>query len=163
MAEHSPSLERIRPCHVALLPLKRVVQVYPLVQSALPGTLLEDWIDYASALVHAEGSSAPSGILAAERPRGCVAGLCAFQGRRDLAHGRILQVELLIVLSLFDEARIAAALASEIECTARRLGCAAIHCLLPEDGANHAQKALQAFGHRLEARVYCKAIAGPDC
>ena len=163
MAEHSPSLERISPCQVALLPLNRIAQVYPLVQSALPGTGLEDWIDYASALVLTEGSSAPSGILAAERPRGCVAGLCAFQGRRDLEHGRLLQVELLIVLSLFDEARIAAALASEIEYTARRLGCRAVHCLLPDGGADHAQRALRAFGHHLEGRVYCKAIARSAC
>lgn len=150
-------------CRVAALPRECIAQAYPLVQNALPGLRLGDWTDYACDLIAGNRGGAPSGILAAEQRPGWLAGLCAYRGQRDLAHGRILSIEHFIVLSLFDERRIAAALGAAIEATARRHGCAAVHTQLPDAADDVALNALRGLGHRAESRLFCKAIALDAC
>ncbi len=145
---------------VAPLPLDRVAQAYPLVQSSLIGTSLKEWLVFATGLILDGTEEAPSGILAAEQKKGFIAGLCTFRGRSCLAHGRVLDVDHFIVLGIFDEARIAEALAQGIEDTARSLGCAAVHTLLPPRDNGYPLAALQRLGHIAESRLYCKTFPG---
>lgn len=144
---------------VGPLPLQRLPQAYPLVQSRHAGLALEDWIRYASALTLEKSGDIASGILAAEQRAGFIAGLCAFRACADLAHGRVLRIEHFIVLSIFDQPRIARSLALELEVLARLLRCQAIHTEVPSEAGEVAGEALLGLGYLAESRILCKAIA----
>jgi hypothetical protein len=163
MMSEARTAERVQPCRIAGLSREQIPQVYPLVQSALPKLRLEEWVDYALALILDGEENAPSGILVAEQPRGCAIGLCAYRSHNHLVQGKVLSIEHFIVLSLVDELRIAAALAAEVETIAQRCGCAAVHTLLPAGGAESVLHALQDLGHRVATQLYSKAIASPAC
>jgi hypothetical protein len=145
---------------VAPLSLQRVAQAYPLVQSRNGEIAPEDWIRYASSLIQGEEGVAASGVLVAEQKSGVIAGLCTYRACADLTHTRTLRIEHFIVLSIFDQPRVARQLALELEGLAQILHCQAIHTEVPLDAGEIAGEALAGLGHLEESRVLCKSIAG---
>lgn len=144
---------------------ERVIQAFPLIQTALPGVTLAAWCDFAAALMSG-GDAREGGILAVTDERDTIFGLCSYRLVPDLVHGRLLDAGHFLALDLFDRRPAAEALAAAIEALARERGCTAVHTHLPHRNSNDAPTEpgrglsglLAARGHRVESLGLCKRL-----
>ena len=142
----------------------RVIQAFPLIQTALPGVTLAAWRDFAAALGDARGGAREGGILAVTDGSDYIAGLCSYRLIPDLVHGRLLDVGHFLAFDLLDRRPVAEALADAIESLARERGCTAVHTHLPPgngappDPGSGLSGLLAARGYRVESLDLCKRL-----
>jgi len=116
------------------LSAERVIQAFPLIQTALPEVTLAAWRDFAARVVP------------------------------DLVHGRLLDAGLFLAYDLLDRRPVAEALAAAVEALARQRGCTAVHTHLPQrndaptNPDNGLSRVLAARGHRIESLGLCKRL-----
>lgn len=144
---------------------RQIDQAFPLIRTIAPGLPVERWRAFAARRVGRPGPSvAARGIMTVQNGHGYIHGLFSHTVDEHLHHGRVLQVDTVVVLDLFDAAGVAAALIRAMESVARALGCDAIHTSLPDAAVAVIGSADAMFGcfrdegHRIEARRLCKAI-----
>jgi hypothetical protein len=149
----------------------RVIQAFPLIQTALPGVTLAAWRDFAAALMSgrnargdAWGDAREGGILAVTDRCDYIAGLCCYRLVPDLVHGRLLDAGHFLTFDLLDRQPVAEALAAAVEALARERGCSAVHTRLPHrndappDPGDGLSGLLAARGHRVESLGLCKRL-----
>ncbi len=118
--------------HTTVLPAWRIDQAFPLIQSAEANVSLENWHDYAKALLTTDvstGNTPRHGIVIVER-LGYIRGLFAYQKMPDLAHRQILRVEHFTVMEMVRRDAAARALILAATELASSLSCQAIQALL---------------------------------
>ncbi len=149
------------------LSAERVIQAFPLIQTALPEVTLAAWRDFAAALMSCRKTRRGTwegGILAVTDGRGTISGLCGYRVVPDLVHGRLLDAAPFLAFDLFDRRPVAEALAEAIEALAWRRACSAVHTHLPPgsgappDPDNGLSRLLAARGHRVETLGLCKRL-----
>ncbi len=143
----------------------RVIQAFPLIQTALPGVTLAAWRDFAAAQIHGGNTRAgdqEGGILAVTDRRGYIAGLCSYRLVPDLVHGRLLDTGHFLAFDLLERQPVAESLAAALEALARERGCHAVHTRLPHRNAGPDPDGLSgllaARGHRIESLGLCKRL-----
>ena len=147
----------------------RVIQAFPLIQTALPGVTLAAWRDFAAAQMHGGNTRADDqegGILAVTDRRGYIAGLGSYRLVPDLVHGRLLDTGHFLAFDLLERQPVAEALAAALEALARERGCSAVHTHLPHGGDDGAPPGpgrglsglLAARGYRVESWDLCKRL-----
>ncbi len=146
----------------------RVIQAFPLIQTALPGVTLAAWRDFAAAQMHGgitRAGDQEGGILAVTDRRGYIAGLGSYRLVPDLVHGRLLDAGHFLAFDLLDRQPVAEALAAAVEALARERGCTAGHTHLPQrndappDPGRGLSGLLTARGYRVESLDLCKRLA----
>jgi len=153
------------------LSAERVIQAFPLIQTALPEVTLAAWRDFAAALMSGRnargdtrGDAWEGGILAVTDGRDYISGLCSYRVVPDLVHGRLLDAGLFLAYDLLDRRPVAEALAAAVEALARQRGCTAVHTHLPQrndaptNPDNGLSRVLAARGHRIESLGLCKRL-----
>jgi GNAT superfamily N-acetyltransferase len=147
----------------------RVIQAFPLIQTALPGVTLAAWRDFAAAQIHGGNTRAgdqEGGILAVTDRRGYIAGLCSYRLVPDLVHGRLLDTGHFLAFDLLERQPVAEALVAALEALARERGCTAVHTHLPRGDGDSAPPGpgrglsglLAARGYRVESWDLCKRL-----
>ena len=154
----------------------RVIQAFPLIQTALPEVTLAAWRDFAATLMsgrnaqgsaqgNAQGDVQEGGILAVTNERDYIAGLCSYRVVPDLVHGRLLDASSFLAFGLLDRRPVAEALAAAVEALARERGCTAVHAHLPHRNdappgpATGLYELLAARGYQVESWDLCKRLA----
>ncbi|PWC33648.1 hypothetical protein TSO352_24885 [Azospirillum sp. TSO35-2] len=145
---------------------RQIDQAYPLVRAIAPGLTVEQWRAFAAAVLDDGGApAARAGIMTIQNAQGYLHGLFSYAIEPDLRHGRVMNVDNFVVLDLFDTVGVAGALLRAMDGLARRLGCAAIHTILPErhlaatSPNNPIPDCFQTEGHRRETIRFCKDLA----
>jgi hypothetical protein len=150
----------------------RVIQAFPLIQTALPEVTLAAWRDFAATLMstrnaqgNAQGDVQEGGILAVTNEHDYIAGLCSYRVVPDLVHGRLLDASSFLAFGLLDRRPVAEALAVAVEALARERGCTAVHTHLPHRNdappgpATGLSELFAARGYRIESWDLCKRLA----
>ena len=158
---------------------RRIDLAFPVVQSSYPKLGLERWRDYARAMLAGGVDTAgmamagaaggdpkvvtmphaqPAGIVVAQIGQGYIHGLFTYQVANNLCHGRVLQVDVFVALSLFDPTAAAEALLAEVERVARQHRCDAIHLSLPSLPDGDIKERIQATGLHPEGVRLCKSM-----
>lgn len=143
----------------------KVLQAYPLVQSAVPHLTLEQWLEYVKSIRERKaGESGCAGVMSAENPDGYIFGLYCHAVEPDIHHGRILKVRNFVAANLYDSAGIVDRLMDSIVTVARDNGCAAVHVDLPEN-PRHGPVAVESVtgmfkcaGFHVESVALCRAL-----
>ena len=143
----------------------KVLQAYPLVQSAVPHLTLEQWREYVRSVY--DGKTGPigrAGVMSAENRDGYIYGLYCHVVEPDIHHGRVLKVRNFVAANLYDSAGIIDRLMDSIVSVARDNGCTAVHVDLP-DRARHGPEPVESVvsmfkgaGFRVESVAMCRAI-----
>lgn len=143
----------------------KVLQAYPLVQTAVPHLTLEQWLDYAKLVCEAEPSASPaSGVMSAQNCDGYIYGIYCHEVTTDIQHGRILKVSNLITANLYDAAGIMDRMIDSMLEIARDRGCAAVHVDLPGLPRKGPQPVeglagmLKGAGYRVESVALCRPL-----
>jgi hypothetical protein len=79
---------------------ERIAQAFPLVMALDPGLTLDRWSRYAASFVRSLEAPEPREILTAQNKQGYIHSLASCRMRRDLRHGRVLEVENFVSLDL---------------------------------------------------------------
>lgn len=106
--------------HVLYLDEHQLAAAYPLVRSTAHVPLAE-WQAFARGAL-AEGG----GVLAAQVDDDCIYGVSTFAPRAGLQHGRVLHVELLVVIELGGSTSVLEALCRASAKAARKLECQSV-------------------------------------
>jgi hypothetical protein len=140
--------------HYSVTRLERAMipRTYPLLQASGIALAFEEWINLAHALSD-EGERGVDGVRIVVTREGYVHGLFSCRATSDIACGRVLMVDCLILLDLV-EARLLRTVMDATEVLAIEAGCAAIHVALPE----WRSQALLRAGYRPEALRLCKRL-----
>lgn len=129
---------------LAPLPASRILQAYPLVREAAPEVTLDQWRQYARALIRPRPRQG-GGIVALRCENGYIRGLFSYRIEPDLVAGRTLVVDCLVASSLFSPSEVVDALLAEVERIARRHRCAVVRADFPH-GAPWIEERLAAHG-----------------
>jgi len=139
----------------------QVDQAYPIVQSMCPDLDVEAWRLFAKSIgEHAEDQA---GIMTVQY-QGYIHGLFSYCVEPHLVHQRVLLVDNVMVVDLFNPRAVADALLRAMDELADRLGCRAIHSFLPRN-AHRAEgqphwlvERFCSHGHHLESAALCKRL-----
>lgn len=143
----------------------KVLQAYPLVQSAVPHLTLEQWLDYVRS-INDRTSAEPgcAGVMSVETGDGYIYGLYCHAVEPDIHHGRVLKVRNFVAADLYNSAGIVDRLMDSIVLVARDSGCTAVHVDLP-DTPNRSPRPAGAVvnlfkdaGFRIESVALCRPI-----
>jgi hypothetical protein len=107
---------------------ERIAQAFPLVMILDPGLTLDRWSRFATAFVRSMDSPEPREIITVQNEKGYIHGLASCRLRRDLHHGRVLEVENFASFDLTGHKCAARALLDGMEDLAGRWDCSHI-CL----------------------------------
>ena len=141
------------------LPPGQAGTVFPLLREAIPGLQLQSWLRFARR-VTSPRRAGQSGIMVVRRaPRPMPCGLFLWRRDEDLTHGAVLVAEHLIAIDLLDTEPVMAALVTELERLAQRLGCGGIRTMVIEPDAPFATRLLAA-GHASEGAAMWKPVEG---
>ncbi|QJE74256.1 hypothetical protein HHL28_15250 [Aerophototrophica crusticola] len=150
------------------LDARRVDQAFPVVQTAFPRVSVERWREYALQLMGPPlpkgrnvvrlPTAQPSGVMVAQLGHGYIHGLFTYQTVPSLSHGKVLQVDMLVALDLFDPVSAAEALLVEMERLAHALRCDAIHLSLPQHPQSDQLAKIEKLGHHIEGLRLCKPL-----
>jgi hypothetical protein len=141
----------------------QIDQAYPIVQSIVPGLKVDDWRMFARR-VH-DLSADVAGIMTVQS-KGYIHGLFSYTVEPHLQHRRVLSVNNVVVVDLFDPGAVAEALLEAMEALALDLDCRAIHTMLPNgphSPPNYRRWLLNQFrvqGHEVESLALCKRFGG---
>jgi hypothetical protein len=116
------------PYIVRPLDQERIAQAFPLVMVLDPGLTLDRWSRFATAFVRSMDSPEPREIITVQNEQNYIHGLASCRLRRDLHHGRVLEVENFVSLDLTGHRCAARALLEGMEELARDWNCSHI-CL----------------------------------
>ena len=143
----------------------KVLQAYPLVQTAVPHLTLDQWLEYAKAVCEVPPHAAPgTGVMSAQNCDGYIYGIYCHEVSTDIQHGRILKVSNLITANLYDAAGIMDRMIDSMLEIARDQGCAAVHVDLPESPRKGPQPVeglagmLKGAGYRFESVALCRQL-----
>ncbi|UCH75260.1 MAG: hypothetical protein JSU82_05300 [Rhodospirillales bacterium] len=143
----------------------KVMQAYPLVQTAVPHLTLEQWLDYAEQVCEtAPHEASATGVMSAENGDGYIYGIYCHEVATDIQHGRILKVSNLIAANLYDASGIMDRMIDSMLKIARDKGCAAVHVDLPESPRKGPQPVeglagmLKGAGYRFESVALCRPL-----
>ena len=143
----------------------KVMQAYPLVQTAVPHLTLEQWLDYARQVCEtAPHEASAAGVMSAENGDGYIYGIYCHEVATDIQHGRILKVSNLIAANLYDASGIMDRMIDSMLEIARDKGCAAVHVDLPESPRKGPQPVeglagmLKGAGYRFESVALCRPL-----
>ncbi len=117
------------------LPADRVMQAYPLLQASEPNLTLERWQHFAAGRSEQSGpSDGPDrGIIAVESESGYLHGLFTFDIAEDLALGRTLFIDNIVVADLIRRRPVVEAMIDQIDTLAAAHNCQAQRIHLPDD------------------------------
>lgn len=153
---------------------RQIDQAYPLVRAVAPDLTIDRWRAFAASLIGPAKASEPdapaprTGVMTVQNARGYLHGLFSYVVEEHLRHGRILAVDNVVVLDLFDMTGPAETLLRSMDALARGLGCSAIHTMLPEGCAGGPETGGSLFscfrseGHRAETLRMCKPLDGAN-
>jgi len=143
----------------------KVLQAYPLVQTAVPHLTLDQWLDYAGAVCEVDPPTpGGTGVMSAQNCDGYIYGIFCHEVTTDIVHGRILKVSNLITANLYDAAGIMDRMIDSMLEIARDQGCAAVHVDLPESPRQGPQPVeglagmLKGAGYRYESVALCRPL-----
>jgi hypothetical protein len=102
---------------------ERIAQAFPLVMALDPGLTLDRWAHYVAPSIRSLEAPEPREILTAQNKQGYIHGLASCRMRRDLRHGRVLEVENFVSLDLTGNKLAAQALLKGMEDLARDWNC----------------------------------------
>lgn len=143
----------------------KVLQAYPLVQSAVPHLTLDQWLDYVKTVNDGKaGPGACAGVMSAENHDGYIYGLYCHTVEPDIHHGRVLKVRNFVAANLYDSAGIIDRLMDSIVSVARDNGCTAVHVDLPDQahrGPEPVESVVSMFkvaGFHVETVAMCRAL-----
>lgn len=148
----------------SLLPLgpKQIDQAYPVVQSIIPDLDVSVWRDFAEQIGARPEDQA--GIITVQN-KGYIHGLFSYAIEPHLLHGRLLLIDNVFVLDLFNPRAVAEALLDAVDGLAARLTCGAIQTTLPrlgeagtKDRRDWLFEQFQTRGHVIENTVLCKRL-----
>ena len=129
-----------------------IARTYPLLQASGITLDFEEWINLAYVLSDGDERGV-DGMRVVVTREGYVHGLFSCRATNDIACGRVLVVDCLILLDLV-EALLLRTVMDATEALAIEAGCAAIHVALPE----WRSQALLRAGYRSEALRLCKRL-----
>lgn len=143
----------------------KVLQAYPLVQSAVPHLTLEQWLDYVRS-INDRQSSEPgcAGVMSAETRDGYIYGLYCHAVEQDIHHGRVLKVRNFVAADLYSTSGIVDRLVNSIVTVARDSGCSAVHVDLPDTPSRTPRPAegvvnlFKDAGFRVESVALCRPV-----
>ncbi len=145
------------------LPADRVVQAFPLAQSASGVLSLEKWRSYVAAR-SAPGGVIPhggGGVVSVENAQGYIHGLFDYRIDVDLGCGRTLVCANVVALDLLGTKPVLAILFEEMESLAKHHRCQAVHVSVPQSHSALVQSLFDA-GHSFRSVGLCKRLAGDD-
>lgn len=148
----------------SLLPLgpKQIDQAYPIVQSIVPDLDVSVWRDFAEQIAARPRDQA--GIITVQS-QGYIHGLFSYVIEPHLIHERILLVDNLFVLDLFNPGAVAEGLLDAVDDLAEQHHCRVIHTSVPKrpsdarDQGDWILSLFKARGHCLENMTLCKRLA----
>lgn len=143
----------------------KVLQAYPLVQSAVPHLTMEQWLEYVRSISEQrDGEPCCAGVMSAENGDGYIYGLYCHAVEPDIHHGRVLKVRNFVAANLYDSAGIIDRLMDSIVSVARDNGCTAVHVDLPDNtrrGPEPVESVVSMFkgaGFRVESIAMCRSL-----
>jgi len=144
----------------------KVLQAYPLIQSAVPELSMEQWLDYVHTIGErkASGEAGCAGVMSVQNGDGYIYGLYCHAVEADLHHGRVLKVRNLVAANLYDSAGIIDRLMDSIVSVARANDCTAVHVDLPDSarrGSDPVDGVVSMFkgaGFRIESVALCRPL-----
>ncbi len=132
--------------------------VFPLIQAAVPGLTLAQWLRFARRMVR-RARPADAGVLVARREGNAFpCGSVCYRRERTLADAPILTAEHFIAPGLAREEQVLAALLARLEALARETGCGAVRSLVAGHGAELGLFRLA--GHDVDGVVLEKTVPG---
>ena len=105
---------------------ERIPEAFPVVACLDDQVTAQQWSNYASAVVAANGQGGSHGIMTLQDPQSHIIGLSVYHIRPDLHRGRLLVIENFAVASLIGAQQATAALLAAMEQLARERGCACL-------------------------------------
>lgn len=138
---------------------RRIDQAWPLVQTGRAAHDGDSWRRYAGTLL----DMAEGGIRTVEGDHGYIHGLYAFQALPSPKHERVLQVDMFLAMDLIEPETAIDLLLSDMDATATRLGCQAVHLHLPQregvgPGVSMALARALEHGHHREDLRLCRPL-----
>lgn len=161
------------PIAFAFLTAAQIDQCWPLVQSLVDRTDQDGWRRYARQMIRGGRSDRRArsrGILMAQDKQGYICGLASFSILPDLHHGRVLLVDLFLVMNMFGADQVATRLIAALVDLAGDNRCQAVLASLPDahiqDVHSYRQRLSGWFaqsGLVLEGRQFCRPLESvPD-
>lgn len=152
-----------------LLTPERIPEAFPVVAILDAEITPQRWLEYARAIVGANGHDDDHGIMTLLDPRNCIVGLSAFTIRPDLQRGRILMIEIFAVVALLGGRHASAALLRSMEQLARARDCRCLAVSLldrkirrsPHRRRSETRQFLQGAGFRLDLARLSKCFSQP--
>jgi hypothetical protein len=131
---------------------------YPLVSAASPKVGLARWRKYAEDMT--AGQRLSGGVLGMRGEGAYLCGVMAYHVEPDLAHDRILAVNLFVALDLIDQESAVGTLLDIAEAKARELRCDAVYIRI---GRNHQNltNLVESAGYVPDALLLHKSVAEP--
>ena len=112
--------------NVRPLSLERIPEAFPVVAFLDERVTAQDWSNYASAVVAANGQGGGHGIMTLQDPQSHIIGLSVYHVRPDLQRGRVLVIENFAVVTLIGAQQAASTLLAAMEELARDRDCACL-------------------------------------
>ena len=143
------------------LNVSQIDQAFPIVQSMAPQLDIDQWRRFAAA--HCDKPHDTAGIMTAQNG-GYIHGLFSYSVEDHLEHRRILLIDNVFVVDLFNPHLVAEALLRAAETLAHDLKCSAVHTLLPRGSEDHEgyaewlRQRFQEMGHHIETTALCKRL-----
>ncbi len=102
---------------------ERIPQAFALVAIFEERLSQDAWCEYAAAIVEKADNGAGRGIMTVQSEEGCIYGLSVYHLKRELRHGRVLEIENFAVADLIGAKTAAALLLESLESIARTQQC----------------------------------------
>lgn len=152
--------------NVRPLSLERIPEAFPVVAFLDERVTAQDWSNYASAVVAANGQGGGHGIMTLQDPQNHIIGLSVYHIRPDLQRGRVLVIENFAVVTLIGVQQAASTLLASMEELARERDCACLAVSLldrkdrrsPNHGRNQTGRFFKGAGFRLDVARLSKCF-----